>query len=851
MRTNLLSIAGIIVLVVQSAAFLGCSAQSKDDTKSQSSISQSPASLSKPAITHWKYQSEQQWIVDSIGRDIAEMLVFAKYHGDSSVQQKPDSLNFKTTTVDAKLNKYQFQVTLPKTTVPLIYEFVLDRYAWSPATYQPFVQKLIGVLQLKSDATSATPDNFFKILTDANMSDFYKENTRISTALSKAPLDAGLHQQAALLQATFDMLELAGNFSDTRAPLNRICAHLAIAQTLTPNAELNVAGKIADIALESMACRDGVAVSKNDDLAKSQKDPIVLSFLRGLKIRSTGDFRSFDESKQTPLEASQFGMRYANALSSSKAIDYIEAHHCTPQLRWMRIAMAGRGSVGSGHQLDAQIFPKELKDFMDDYEAFNNDTIKSQTQCVDELNKTSTRCLQSVNGEVRLLPLSWGDIAAYHARHIAWAAYREYYFNEHMYGVPEFAASSLKRAETTLFGLNILPLIYIEVPIDDKHTDTNKKFFSGMDNLTIDRPQIIPAYAWIAARFVGEKAKSKVKLQIEPEQWFVPPVPMGTAYYYSHRLSLNTYKPDLAELTRLHTLCPMDESLCVMYAKKKYGEKPNGEQMIQAYGPLADYNFVAMENIANAEYSHPEKYEAQLEKLAKLAPGKYFTLGDYCAQHNESEKAARFYQLGWDNADDHVLASNDSFWLVNYYFDHNQKDKAIEVANDAAGVYSYNGLHCLAMLYERMGEFGKAEKVLVDSKERYEDDEGLTAFYIRNKDKDKTYAEKAEPLIKKAFPNGLEKVDVTQLKAPPTVGVIITSYGPYPERLGFAKGQIVVALDGYRINTREQSQIIRQLTLNQDMKYVVWDGKQYKEIVGIALKDDRRLGIYFDNYPKK
>jgi hypothetical protein len=82
------------------------------------------------------------------------------------------------------------------------------------------------------------------------------------------------------------------------------------------------------------------------------------------------------------------------------------------------------------------------------------------------------------------------------------------------------------------------------------------------------------------------------------------------------------------------------------------------------------------------------------------------------------------------------------------------------------------------------------------------------------------------------------------------VGVIITKFGSYAERLGFAKGQIVVALDGYRLNSMEQSKIIRLLTLNPEMKYVVWDGKQYKEIVGTAIKD-RRLGIYFEDYPKK
>src|SRR6185437_15039962 len=107
-------------------------------------------------------------------------------------------------------------------------------------------------------------------------------------------------------------------------------------------------------------CRDGVAATKNDLLAKSQTDPIIKSWLRALKIRSTGDYRLFADKNQTPIEASQFGLRFTYALSSDKMFDYVKKHNCHPQLRWMRIIMAGGSSVEGGHLIDAQIFPVEL-----------------------------------------------------------------------------------------------------------------------------------------------------------------------------------------------------------------------------------------------------------------------------------------------------------------------------------------------------------------------------------------------------------------------------------------------------------------------------------------------------------
>ncbi len=144
----------------------------------------------------------------------------------------------------------------------------------------------------------------------------------------------------------------------------------------------------------------------------------------------------------------------------------------------------------------------------------------------------------------------------------------------------------------------------------------------------------------------------------------------------------------------------------------------------------------------------------------------------------------------------------------------------------------------------------KAEEVYESSKERYPSDEALTGFYLRNIDKDKKYADHAEPMIKAAFPSGLQKVDAAKLKAPPAVGVIITQAGQYPSYLGFQNGQIIVALNDYKIENTDQYQIIRQLAPGPARKCTIWDRTKYRDIVAHTVHGSNLFGINFVNYPQ-
>ena len=83
-----------------------------------------------------------------------------------------------------------------------------------------------------------------------------------------------------------------------------------------------------------------------------------------------------------------------------------------------------------------------------------------------------------------------------------------------------------------------------------------------------------------------------------------------------------------------------------------------------------------------------------------------------------------------------VEVSNGIGWLVDYYYDHGQTDKAMAIARDAAEVYSSRGLQTMM---RPAGENGPASttprtmgrKIV----ERYNESDALAGFYKRCADK--------------------------------------------------------------------------------------------------------------------
>ncbi len=775
----------------------------------------------------WRFQNEQQWIVDSIGRDVAEILGFAKYQKAGGSQFTSKDVDFGTTIVNQAANSYAYKYSY-KGEAPSEFKLNLDEYAWAPKNYESFAKQIMEKFQLSAARPSAIPDDFLKNVAKADFDALFAENKRISAALSENPLDPSLHEQAAMLTAVFNMLEICGLFSDTRAPLARMSAHLSLAKALN-NDKLSTVGRIANIALESMACRDGIAVPMIEEEEKKDLSPVEKSILRALKIRGTGNFRYYVEADGTQLEENQHGLRFAQTRGIEQTMEKVMQKHRSLPIQWLRILASGPGAVQTGHVIQSRLVSSEIHDFLKSYNAYKNTSRTDFQNLVPELNLESCRCLVVDGTSSSLAVLSWDDIAAFHGRHIANALCEEYLFNSRMYGVKELAKQTADRATKLFANFDLIPLIKARFNLE---LDERNKFFVEFQNLVVQHPELVTAHNWTTVTMTAQKFSPQTAL-LPPELWFDPPMPMGTAYFF--RDDLKNVKKDLLDLTEMKRLMPYYPPLAIEWAKKKYGEKPNSEQYREAFGPLADFDVHAMEFIADGEVEHPDKFIPLMEKVAKENPGEYVHLGYYCVVHNKPEDAVKYFEKAIADDENAVRIANCSDWLIQYRYDHGQKDKAKELAEFAAGVYSNRGLQAQAKYFEREGKLKEAESNYRKISERYDTDSFLAGFLLRNASKNPAYATEGEKLAMKYFLTGRKRVKLADLKAKPTEGLKIT----YPDNSlqdpVLKKDAIIVAINGCAVSTEQQAEVARNLVSGPMISLIVWDGKKYLEVTRTAV----------------
>src|SRR5262249_697713 len=126
-----------------------------------------------------------------------------------------------------------------------------------------------------------------------------------------------------------------------------------------------------------------------------------------------------------------------------------------------------------------------------------------------------------------------------------------------------------------------------------------------------------------------------------------------------------------------------------------------------------------------------QEYMRTCREIAKYDPDEYVRLGEYCVDHKMETEAVEAFQAGIDKGANAIMVANSSTWLVNYYYDHGQKDHAVAIAKNAAEVYSARGLSTMAELQERMDNLDEAESYFEKIEERYDDSSLLMAFYQR------------------------------------------------------------------------------------------------------------------------
>lgn len=777
------------------------------------------ARTAPPSDATWAFETEQHWLADEIGRDIAEMTLFAK----DTKMPVSNALEFNTKMAAGSVNDFTFSAKTSSASASK--SLGLQHFLWASENFIPWANTLLDSWQITRPSQNTAPNTgLLKSLASPGPETLVKESQRISGELTKQPLNAELHEEAALVLGYFGLQEAGDVFADTRRTLCRMSAHLALARAL--QVKTGSCGQVAEVIQLSLVKRQTEALEK---ISLFPAD--LASWATALKIRNTGDWRILDKPEAASLlEQTEHGRALVNSVGIHALLKFLRKSEIPPVPAWNRIALERNFSVEAGHLLVKPSLAIELQALAQDWKTWSNKDLQ-EGNLVQLLNDPPTRALiKSGEAGQQLEVLSWGAIASFHQRHLCQSIKCTSYFLRSMWGVPDVAAQYEQTVNDKLAGMRLYPIVLKRIAQDAAQYARAMK---GALEMCKKQPDLLSSANWIC--LLNQTTFGNQHTQVpQPLNWFAPVLPLGTGYdFYTRYYDLHElYKADLSFWKDIHSTAPYDCDIIWALRYKKFGDRPTALQVQESFVKISDYHLIAMKEVANTFYreANYKGYEKYMRKVCELDPDLYLALGAHFLKQNQIENAVFAYQAAYEMAPDRIRVANGCDWLVNYYFDHNRQNDALKIATEAAEVYSFSGLETMARLMERMDKLEEAEKHFAAISERYDASGPLASFYIRNQDKKPGFTASLQRLTAEVFPDGMEKVVLSDFTDAPTEGVLVKTTNNETYRAALKLGDVFVALDGIRIRTKEQYHWARDLKKDDDLKLILWNGTKYVEI---------------------
>jgi tetratricopeptide (TPR) repeat protein len=792
----------------------------------------------------WAYPNEEAWIVGETARDIVEMMVYAR---DRSLPP-PATLGFSVTANAASAASPTYTVAAsPSGAAPQKQVLTFETYVWSPANYEPLASGLIRSLALRPAPASAE-GLVAEALINPTSHVLAQESRRLSQRLEQTMLDAGAHEQAALILGTLALREASGGFNDPRQELCRMSAHLTVARALRHGATSSMAGH-AEALLLTLVNRQRDALSRVEMLDRGGSTSAWAAFRRALRIRNTRDWRILKApAKATLLERLEHFRALEESLGSSQAMAFLETFQPEPMGDWGRIGLQAGATVEQGQAFAASMIPVEMGEALDVWQVLNGKQLASD-RIIEVLNARPSRLVTpEAGGKAAPRVIGWGTWARFFQRNVAFGAEASSKFLERSLGLKDDARQLRDSLNQTFSGLDFWPALALQWLVPSagapapatggtKDDGARRDACARGVKLVHDAPELVSAHVWVT---VDNQCAEERQKQILPPmaRWFVRLAPAGTALMELERIAiLMAVKVDPTPVfAGLHELAPVDPRFLQAIASD--GPEPTFEKLAQLYGPLADYDLHVMERLAATQRTDPAALRALYEKIAAIEPAKYLELGNYLVDLGLPDEAVAAYEKAIEGARDRVRLSNNLMWLVGYYVDHARLDRARELARLAADVYSEAGLETMGYFQERMGRYAEAEEWYRKIIERYgqKSAEYLEDFYIRYEQRvgDGRFAAGAAAALAKVFPAGLERVSLFEFTSPPLPGEGVRVSGQFQRttRLGLIKDDVVVALNGFRIHDHRQYQLVWTFSDRPEATVIVWRQGRYIEVKG-------------------
>ena len=795
--------------------------------------------------------TEQRWIIGSIAGDAASLALFAA-GPERWAALSPDAVDVRETSGGQPGQAYALTLALPGGGEPIRSDLRITASVWSPDLYVPTLRALFARLRLAPPAATAPdtdptpPDaDLLQALTTPLTDRIEAQNQRISDRLQTHPFDARAHEQAALLLGTLALRENSGLLWNPRGLCNRAVAHLALARALRldPSECGEVAELLVGLLIDTKAdCQRRIAALQT----RAASHPELAPWAAAAALRNTRDYRLLPHAQDaTLLERIELFRAMSEAISDDQAIKRLANLEPSAAPDWERIVLQGGCTVESGHRFALPSLGLEMQDAAQVFPDLKGARAPGQFAAI--FNVPPGGPVQAgEDGRARLRVIDRGTWAQFFQRHLLQAADQTYNFLQNKWGVHDDALQFRMQGGSLFKRLTLYPLC-----LDFLSKEDGEFIYAPAADLLNQHPEWVGDGAWAeVVKTVPAQHAAGGSWAAVGGAWFSPRLPVGTVYGFDRRIGSadGLPRPAPAEWQRAYEIAPLKYDVCRVYADGQAAQhRPTAKQFAQAVGPLLAYYLPAMRGEAALTLDDPAAYGEVMNRVAALNPSDYLTLARYDVQHRLEPEAARAYQAAIDQGANAVAVANDSSWLVNYYYDHGQPDRALAVARFAGEVYSFKGLETLAGLQERMGRSKEAEATYEKIHERYKDAGPLHRFYARTAGSHPEYADGMKAAESDLFPAGMEEVTLAQLSGPPSKGVQIHGENELSRAAGVRPGAIIVAFDGKRVSSTEQFTFVRELKSTPEFDLLVYQDGRYQAIH--ARAPGRKFGLSISTWP--
>jgi hypothetical protein len=709
-----------------------------------------------PASLQTAYKTEHQWAIRESALDIEEMAAFADRRSPRPPQTLPD--------------------------VP-----------WDPDAFVSFAKGSFGDAVAIASSDPGFVD-VYAALTALDVPTLVESSKTVSQMLAANMRNPRAHESAAMVIGAFALRDAADVFTDVRWALNRMTAHLAVAKALRADDQRSPDGAIASVILLALGNHQARALAELGTLGSGAPPEPMNAWVRAMHLRITQDWRALPE----PATASRL-----------EKLEYFRARRVTVKRQRPSVQLA---MVGEKIAADFMRIGQESYLGVEDSQAFVGDGLEMELEearaayrrmhgmampelLPDALNHRATRL---ITDGPHVLP--WGAWAEFYQRHIAMHIGRVDNFLRLQLASSERADDMKRELDARLGQLTMFAVGTHRRTKGSQGTEADLAYLRDVIALTAKAPELITARSWRWFE-MGAAYEPVARNMPTAASWFTPPtaaVPFEAGLRHSEGLRVDQGIEGLLDAA------PRDTTLLTAMAAGGLHEPA----VKHARGLLAhhhDYDLRAIESTLPHLSSEAERMPLR-RKACEISSRDCLQLASSLLFSGDEAGAATLYErLLVDPDIDAVTRSYEFHWPIMYFHRQGQVDKAMALAEEARSACRVCTYATRAWLNEQRGRLDEAEKDHYENAIAYKNHTGLIAFYYRRVEIDRNLAYETKWLKWRAegFPDGLQPEPVT-MAGVPQVGVFVNKDSEYSRAAGIRAGDIIVGLDGWRVDNRNQ-----------------------------------------------